>query len=72
MQGLPVRYFPNYIHSSHVSLLGRDLIGIAFTGSGKSIVFIIPAIIMALEEEMRMPVLNSEGPFTLIILPSVL
>jgi superfamily II DNA/RNA helicase len=32
-------------------LSGRDFIGIAFTGSGKSMVFIIPGIIKAIEEE---------------------
>ncbi|EER12538.1 RNA helicase-1, putative [Perkinsus marinus ATCC 50983] len=58
MQGLPE------------ALLGRDLIGIAFTGSGKTLVFAIPAILRAMEMEMRAPVADSEGPFCLLIAPS--
>ena len=38
MQGLPV------------VLSGRDMIGIAFTGSGKTMVFGLPMIMMALEQ----------------------
>jgi ATP-dependent RNA helicase DDX41 len=53
------------------SLSGRDIIGIAFTGSGKSLVFVLPAITLALEEEKKMPVISGEGPFGLIIVPSV-
>jgi len=34
---------------------GRDLIGIAFTGSGKTLAFCLPLIMMALEEEMKLP-----------------
>lgn len=36
-------------------LQGRDLIGIAFTGSGKTLVFTLPMIMGALESEMRSP-----------------
>ena len=43
MQGLPV------------ILSGRDMIGVAFTGSGKTLVFALPMIMMALQEEIRMP-----------------
>ena len=39
-------------------LLGRDMIGIAFTGSGKSLVFILPAIVFSLEEERKMVKIN--------------
>jgi ATP-dependent RNA helicase DDX41 len=38
-------------------LLGRDIIGIAFTGSGKSLVFILPALMFALEEEKKLPLM---------------
>jgi ATP-dependent RNA helicase DDX41 len=58
MQGLPA------------VLTGRDFIGIAFTGSGKTLVFILPLVMMALEEEKKMPVLSGEGPFGLVVLPS--
>ena len=60
MQGLPS------------ALSGRDMIAIAFTGSGKSLLFILPAIFLALEEEIKMPLIRGEGPIALIISPSVL
>ena len=47
------------------------MIGISLTGSGKTLVFVLPAIILALEEEMKMPVIKGEGPFALVLLPSV-
>lgn len=58
MQGLPV------------ALLGRDLIGIAFTGSGKSLVFMLPVVLYALECEAKMPLVAGEGPLSLILAPS--
>lgn len=54
------------------ALSGRDMIAIAFTGSGKSLLFILPAIFLALEEEMKMPLIRGEGPIALIISPSVI
>ncbi|XP_050206330.1 DEAD-box ATP-dependent RNA helicase 35 [Mercurialis annua] len=51
-------------------LTGRDMIGIAFTGSGKTLVFVLPMIMTALQEEMMMPIAPGEGPFALIICPS--
>eukprot|EP01016_Furgasonia_blochmanni_P014230 TRINITY_DN1740_c0_g1_i3.p1 TRINITY_DN1740_c0_g1~~TRINITY_DN1740_c0_g1_i3.p1 ORF type:complete len:523 (+),score=121.63 TRINITY_DN1740_c0_g1_i3:330-1898(+) len=61
---------PIQIQGLPVVLSGRDIIGIAFTGSGKSLVFILPAIMLALEEEKKMPIISGEGPFALIIVPS--
>lgn len=58
MQGLPV------------ALAGRDMVGIAFTGSGKTITFSLPLVIAALEEELRMPLLPGEGPVGIILAPS--
>lgn len=58
MQGLPT------------ALAGRDMIGIAFTGSGKTLVFGVPMILTALELEFRAKVQGKEGPFGLIIAPS--
>jgi len=49
---------------------GRDIIGIAFTGSGKTLTFTMPLIMFALEEEMRMPLEAGEGPLGLILAPS--
>lgn len=47
------------------------MIGIAFTGSGKTLVFTLPMIMIALEAECKLPVVQGEGPFGLIICPSV-
>ena len=58
LQGLPV------------ALSGRDMIGIAFTGSGKTICFTLPMITMALGEEMKLPAERGEGPFGLAMGPS--
>ena len=49
MQGLPV------------ILSGRDMIGVAFTGSGKTLVFALPMIMMSLQEEVRMPLEAGAG-----------
>jgi ATP-dependent RNA helicase DDX41 len=58
MQGLPV------------ALAGRDMVGIAFTGSGKTLTFALPMVMAALEEEFRMPILPGEGPVGIILAPS--
>jgi ATP-dependent RNA helicase DDX41 len=51
-------------------LSGRDLIGIAFTGSGKTLVFVLPLIMFCLEQEVRLPFEANEGPYGLIVCPS--
>lgn len=58
MQGLPV------------ALSGRDMVGIAFTGSGKTMTFSLPLVMAALEEEVRMPLIGGEGPVGFILAPS--
>ncbi|GMH54474.1 hypothetical protein TrVE_jg11996 [Triparma verrucosa] len=58
MQGLPV------------ALSGRDMVGIAFTGSGKTVTFSLPLIMAALEEERKMPLIANEGPVGCILAPS--
>jgi len=58
MQGLPA------------ILSGRDLIGIAYTGSGKTLVFTLPLFMFCLEQEMKEPFRRGEGPYGLIICPS--
>ncbi|KAF9410172.1 DEAD-box ATP-dependent RNA helicase 35 [Podila epigama] len=58
MQGLPV------------ALSGRDMIGIAFTGSGKTLSFTLPLVMRALEEESKMPLAKGEGPIGMIVCPS--
>lgn len=36
-------------------LSGRDMIGIAFTGSGKTLVFVLPLVMFCLEQETVLP-----------------
>ncbi|KAG6399268.1 hypothetical protein SASPL_140744 [Salvia splendens] len=43
------------------------MIGIAFTGSGKTLVFVLPLVMIALQEEMMMPINPGEGPFGLVV-----
>lgn len=54
-----------------VVLSGRDLIAVSSTGSGKSLIFLLPILSYALEEELKMPLIGGEGPFGIVILPSV-
>lgn len=42
--------FMRQVQGVPVALSGRDMIGIAFTGSGKTVTFSIPLIMLALEE----------------------
>jgi superfamily II DNA/RNA helicase len=56
---------------NYSSLSGRDLIGIAYTGSGKTLIFVIPIVMFCLEQEKAMPFIRNEGPYGLIICPSV-
>jgi ATP-dependent RNA helicase DDX41 len=47
------------------------MIGIAFTGSGKTLAFSLPLIMMALEEESKLPFERGEGPVGVVLCPSV-
>jgi len=51
-------------------LAGRDTIGIAFTGSGKTLVFSLPMIMKSLEEELKWPIISGEGPIGTVLCPS--
>ncbi|KAL7529207.1 hypothetical protein ACHAXR_002850, partial [Thalassiosira sp. AJA248-18] len=53
-----------------VALSGRDMVGIAFTGSGKTLSFSLPLVMAALEEEARMPLVPGEGPVGIVLAPS--
>jgi len=44
-------------------LSGRDMIGIAFTGSGKTLVFVLPLLMFCLEQEIKLPFKPNEGPY---------
>ncbi|CAN6845858.1 hypothetical protein Bca4012_050740 [Brassica carinata] len=61
---------PIQVQGLPVILSGRDMIGIAFTGSGKTLVFVLPMIMIALQEEEMMPIGPGEGPIGLIVCPS--
>ncbi|KAI9110181.1 hypothetical protein K1719_018623 [Acacia pycnantha] len=61
---------PIQVQGLPVTLSGRDMIGIAFTGSGKTLVFVLPMIMLALQEEIMMPIVPGEGPFGLVVCPS--
>lgn len=61
---------PIQVQALPALLSGRDLVGIAFTGSGKTLTFSMPMIMFALEEEMNMPLEAGEGPIGLILAPS--
>jgi ATP-dependent RNA helicase DDX41 len=61
---------PIQIQGLPVVLSGRDMIGIAFTGSGKTLVFTLPMVIFALQAEAARPLARSEGPVGLVLVPS--
>lgn len=65
-----LRPTPIQVQGIPAILSGRDMIGIAFTGSGKTLVFALPMIVGALQEEVRLPLVAGEGPFGLIVCPS--
>ncbi|KAK1927172.1 P-loop containing nucleoside triphosphate hydrolase protein [Papiliotrema laurentii] len=61
---------PIQIQGIPTAFAGRDMIGIAFTGSGKTLTFTLPAIMQALEMESKIPFTRGEGPVGLIVCPS--
>ncbi|KAJ3013854.1 UNVERIFIED_CONTAM: hypothetical protein HDU68_000516 [Siphonaria sp. JEL0065] len=61
---------PIQIQGIPTVLSGRDMVGIAFTGSGKTLVFTLPLVLFALEQEMRLALLSGEGPIGMIVCPS--
>ena len=58
MQGLPTAFS------------GRDMIGIAFTGGGKTLTFSLPLLLFSAEAESRVPFQHGDGPIGLIVCPS--
>ncbi|RHY14963.1 hypothetical protein DYB36_005086 [Aphanomyces astaci] len=65
-----IRPTPIQVQAMPCILSGRDLIGIAFTGSGKTLTFTLPLVMLALEQEKKMPLIAKEGPFGVILGPS--
>lgn len=61
---------PIQVQGIPVALSGRDMVGIAFTGSGKTMVFTLPLIMRSLEAEIALPLQSGEGPIGMIISPS--
>eukprot|EP01064_Diplonema_japonicum_P011693 TRINITY_DN1912_c0_g2_i1.p1 TRINITY_DN1912_c0_g2~~TRINITY_DN1912_c0_g2_i1.p1 ORF type:complete len:637 (+),score=176.94 TRINITY_DN1912_c0_g2_i1:71-1912(+) len=53
-----------------VILSGCDMIGVAFTGSGKTLTFVLPMILFNHQEEKMMPLKRGEGPLSLALAPS--
>ena len=49
-------------------LNGRDTIAISFTGTGKTLIYLLPLIMMALSIEQKKPIKPNEGPFSLLLL----
>ncbi|KAL9654507.1 hypothetical protein ABK040_010527 [Willaertia magna] len=64
--------YPTPIQIQGISciLKGRDVLGMAFTGSGKTLVFSLPLIMYVYMEELKMKLVRGEGPLGLIICPS--
>lgn len=61
---------PIQLQGIPVAFSGRDMIGIAFTGSGKTLAFCLPLIMLALEDECKLPFVRGEGPIGVILCPS--
>ncbi|GBE82546.1 ATP-dependent RNA helicase DBP2 [Sparassis crispa] len=61
---------PIQIQGIPIAFAGRDMIGIAFTGSGKTLAFCLPIVMVALEEEAKLPFIRGEGPVGVILCPS--
>jgi ATP-dependent RNA helicase DDX41 len=61
---------PIQLQGIPIAFAGRDLIGVAFTGSGKTLSFSLPILMHALEEEKKLPFQRGEGPVGMIVCPS--
>ncbi|KAL3319350.1 DEAD (Asp-Glu-Ala-Asp) box polypeptide 41 [Cichlidogyrus casuarinus] len=61
---------PIQIQGLPAVLSGRDMIGIAFTGSGKTLVFTLPLLLFCVDQEIKLRFEPSEGPYGVILGPS--
>jgi len=62
--------FKIQIQGLPIALCGRDMVGISQTGSGKTLTFVIPMIMVAYQEETRFPLHSGEGPLSFVLCPS--
>lgn len=53
-----------------IILSGRDVLLQSISRQGKTLLFVLPTIIGAIEEELRLNLISNEGPIGLIIAPS--
>lgn len=65
-----IRPSPIQMQALPAALAGRDIIGIAYTGSGKTLVFILPIILFSLQQQLNLPFIENEGPYGLVVCPS--
>jgi ATP-dependent RNA helicase DDX41 len=61
---------PIQVQGLPVALSGRDLIGVAFTGSGKTVAFTLPLVQLAYQIELRDPTKPGQGPIGILLGPS--
>jgi ATP-dependent RNA helicase DDX41 len=62
--------FKIQIQGLPIALSGRDFVGISNTGSGKTLTFIIPMIMVAYHEKIQSSFYPSDGPVGLVLCPS--
>ncbi|OAG31078.1 ATP-dependent RNA helicase DDX5/DBP2 [Nematocida displodere] len=77
--GFPINVLKEFSHAGYtvptpiqaqgwpMALCGRDMVGVANTGSGKTLSFILPALIHA---KAQMPLRAGDGPIVLVLAPT--
>lgn len=53
-----------------IGLAGRDILGVAETGSGKTVSFVVPMLVYISKLPKMTKELESEGPYALILAPT--
>jgi len=61
---------PIQMQAIPIGMLKRDLIGIAPTGSGKTVAFMVPLLIHLLSKKPLDHLSSQDGPYALIIAPA--
>lgn len=62
--------FKIQIQGLPIGLSGRDMVGVSYTGSGKTLTFVIPMVMVSYQEELRLPLRAWEGPIGFVLCPS--